>query len=85
MLQNKLQRQLNKYPSSSLKSLLFHFYYLGVKVEWENLEIRIIRPNLECTNGYIHVIDQVFALINWGIFNCILYENISIPDTYSHI
>jgi uncharacterized surface protein with fasciclin (FAS1) repeats len=31
----------------------------GVIVEWENLEIRIIRPNLECTNGYIHVIDQV--------------------------
>jgi len=31
----------------------------GVKVEWENLEIRIIRPNLECTNGYIHVIDKV--------------------------
>lgn len=31
----------------------------GVIVEWEDLEIRIIRPNLECTNGYIHVVDQV--------------------------
>jgi len=31
----------------------------GVVVEWEDLEIRIIRPNLECTNGFIHVIDQV--------------------------
>merc|ERR1711997_983150 len=31
----------------------------NVIVEWEDLEIKVIRPNLECTNGYIHVIDQV--------------------------
>ena len=28
-------------------------------VEWEDMEARLIRPNLECTNGYIHVIDKV--------------------------
>ena len=28
-------------------------------LEWEDLEARVIRPNLECTNGYIHVIDKV--------------------------
>jgi uncharacterized surface protein with fasciclin (FAS1) repeats len=28
-------------------------------IQWEDLEARIIRPNLECTNGYIHVIDKV--------------------------
>ena len=32
---------------------------VDVIVEWEDLEIKVIRPNLECTNGYIHVIDQV--------------------------
>ena len=32
---------------------------VDVIVEWENFEIKVIRPNLECTNGYIHVIDQV--------------------------
>jgi hypothetical protein len=28
-------------------------------VEWEDVKARLIRPNLECTNGYIHIIDQV--------------------------
>ena len=28
-------------------------------VQWEDLEARLIRPNLKCTNGYIHVIDKV--------------------------
>lgn len=28
-------------------------------MEWEDIEARVIRPNLECTNGYIHVIDKV--------------------------
>ena len=30
-----------------------------VKLQWEDLEARVIRPNLKCTNGYIHVIDKV--------------------------
>ena len=30
-----------------------------IALQWENLEARVIRPNLECTNGYIHVIDKV--------------------------
>ena len=28
-------------------------------IQWENLEARLIRADLECTNGYIHVIDRV--------------------------
>ena len=28
-------------------------------VEWEDVKARLIRPNLECTNGYIHIIDRV--------------------------
>ena len=28
-------------------------------LEWEDLEARVIRPNLQCNNGYIHVIDKV--------------------------
>ena len=30
-----------------------------IKLQWEDLEARVIRPNLKCTNGYIHVIDKV--------------------------
>lgn len=28
-------------------------------VQWENIVAKITRPNLRCTNGYIHVIDAV--------------------------
>ena len=28
-------------------------------IEWEDLEARVIRPNLECNNGFIHIIDKV--------------------------
>lgn len=28
-------------------------------IEWEDLEARVIRPNLECSNGIIHVVDKV--------------------------
>ena len=28
-------------------------------IEWEDLQARVIRPNMECTNGMIHVIDKV--------------------------
>jgi len=30
-----------------------------IKLQWEDLEARVIRPNLKCTNGYIHVVDKV--------------------------
>ena len=28
-------------------------------MEWEDVQAKLIRPNLECTNGYIHIIDRV--------------------------
>jgi len=28
-------------------------------IEWEDLQARVIRPNMECKNGIIHVIDKV--------------------------
>ena len=28
-------------------------------MEWQGEVARVVRPNLECTNGYIHVIDNV--------------------------
>lgn len=28
-------------------------------VEWEDMTAKLIRPNLECVNGYIHIIDKV--------------------------
>ncbi|XP_018305998.1 fasciclin-1 isoform X1 [Mycetomoellerius zeteki] len=32
----------------------------GYQVEWEGKKIRVIRPDVECTNGIIHVIGSVF-------------------------
>ncbi|XP_025602312.2 fasciclin-1 isoform X3 [Athalia rosae] len=32
----------------------------GYLVEWQNEWIRVFRPDVECTNGIIHVIDAVF-------------------------
>lgn len=31
-------------------------YYIG----WDNEWIHVFRPDVECTNGIIHVIDKVF-------------------------
>ena len=28
-------------------------------VKWTTLTAKILRPNLNCTNGYVHVIDRV--------------------------
>ncbi|XP_076379122.1 fasciclin 1 Fas1 domain-containing isoform X2 [Megalopta genalis] len=30
------------------------------QIQWNNLQIRVFRPDVECTNGIIHVIDGVF-------------------------
>lgn len=30
------------------------------QIQWNNLHIRVFRPDVECTNGIIHVIDGVF-------------------------
>ncbi|XP_070512784.1 fasciclin-1 isoform X2 [Cardiocondyla obscurior] len=32
----------------------------GYQLEWEGKRIRVIRPDVECTNGIIHVINAVF-------------------------
>jgi len=32
----------------------------GYQVEWDGKWMRIFRPDVECTNGVIHVIDGVF-------------------------
>jgi hypothetical protein len=37
------------------------FIYLsGYYVEWQGEWIHVYRPDVECTNGIIHVIDSVF-------------------------
>ncbi|XP_076173482.1 fasciclin 1 Fas1 domain-containing isoform X3 [Ptiloglossa arizonensis] len=32
----------------------------GYQIEWDGQWIRVVRPDVECTNGIIHVIDSVF-------------------------
>ncbi|XP_043193338.1 fasciclin-1-like isoform X1 [Amphibalanus amphitrite] len=32
----------------------------GYLVKWQGMQARVTRSNVECTNGYIHVIDSVF-------------------------
>jgi hypothetical protein len=28
-------------------------------VAWKEIQGKVLRPNMECTNGYIHVVDTV--------------------------
>ncbi len=28
-------------------------------VYWEDLKAKLVRPNLNCTNGYVHILDKV--------------------------
>ncbi|XP_076287774.1 fasciclin 1 Fas1 domain-containing isoform X3 [Lasioglossum baleicum] len=32
------------------------------QIQWNNMHIRVFRPDVECTNGIIHVIDTVFLM-----------------------
>lgn len=36
------------------------FLFTGYQIEWEGKWIYVFRPDVECTNGIIHVIDKVF-------------------------
>ena len=42
----------------TLKKLVPILEYLA---EWENIKARIIRPDVQCTDGVIHVIDKVLV------------------------
>lgn len=33
--------------------------FSGYQLEWEGKKVRVIRPDVECTNGIIHVISAV--------------------------
>lgn len=35
------------------------FFFTVYQIEWEGNWIRVYRPDVECTNGIIHVIDAV--------------------------
>lgn len=30
-------------------------------IEWENIKARVVRPDVQCTDGVIHVIDTVLV------------------------
>lgn len=38
------------------------FFCLDYYVEWNGHWIHVFRPDVECTNGIIHVIDEPFVL-----------------------
>lgn len=47
-------------PRSSFKDHRQVSLFPDYQVEWEGKRIRVIRPDVECTNGIIHVINTVF-------------------------
>lgn len=42
--------------------MTFFFFFLDYYVEWNGRWIHVFRPDVECTNGIIHVIDEPFLL-----------------------
>ncbi|XP_053973898.1 fasciclin-1 isoform X2 [Hylaeus volcanicus] len=45
----------DKHDENAIRPEIF-----GYQIEWEGNWIRVFRPDVECTNGIIHVIDSVF-------------------------
>ncbi|XP_076656485.1 fasciclin 1 Fas1 domain-containing isoform X1 [Halictus rubicundus] len=45
----------NKHDENAIRPESFVY-----QIQWNNLQIRVFRPDVECTNGIIHVIDGVF-------------------------
>ena len=45
---------------------------------------KIVRPNIECTNGYIHLIDKVVVkVINYPVLNInVMYTVLNIIDYF---
>lgn len=39
-----------------------HSYFADYYIEWKNERIPVFRPDVECTNGIIHVIDRPLLL-----------------------
>ena len=51
------------FPSLFFLWTNFHFYFLaGFFIQWQNKWIQVFRPDVECTNGIIHVIDRPFLV-----------------------
>jgi hypothetical protein len=46
----------------AIKGLLNHHCYISAfYLRWENVEAKIVRPNILATNGVIHVVDRMFV------------------------
>jgi hypothetical protein len=43
-------------------------------VSYEDLTARVVRGNLECTNGYIHILDNVIMKVS---LQCLEFVNLS--------
>lgn len=39
---------------------MFIFFFVAFMIHWKGERIQVFRPNVECTNGIIHVIDYPF-------------------------
>lgn len=48
--------------STDLRTEYFFFYILEYYVEWNGIKARVIRPDVECVNGVVHVIDKVLMM-----------------------
>lgn len=53
-----------KTNNNHLNICLYHFSYryIGYSIQWNHRNIPVFRPDVECTNGIIHVIDHPFLI-----------------------
>ena len=45
---------------------------LVTKVTYDGIEARVVRANIECTNGYIHLIDRVIMKVRYSSITLVL-------------
>ncbi len=48
--------------------IIHHVAEEVVMVSYEDLTARVVRGNLECTNGYIHILDNVIMKVSLQCF-----------------
>lgn len=65
-LPNHIQRRSHTHTPNSTICVSLHVYltisfiWTGFTIIWRNEKIHVFRPDVECTNGVIHVLDLPF-------------------------
>ena len=55
------------YKNTAIRFILFinHVLEMTTFVNYDGVVAKIVRPDIECTNGYIHLIDKVVVKVGY--------------------